>query len=125
MMTVSYPLFLVAFSIEVDAKGEEAGSLSRGIQEIPPYNRMHRGFRMRDQLAQVALPGLPASMSVIGTRQGGPDEPAGRDRECGQARRPALEREGPRKHRAGFGEIVRNVTTMGPTIDDDPDNAGR
>ena len=82
-MGISYPLFLVAFSIEVDAEGEEAGSLSRGIKEIPSYNRMYRRFRMWDQLAQVALPGVPASLSVVGARQGGSDEPAGRDREGG------------------------------------------
>ena len=41
-MSISYPLFLVAFSVEVDAEREEAGSLSSSIQDMPPYNRMHR-----------------------------------------------------------------------------------
>ena len=55
-MSISYPLFLVAFSVEVDAEREEAGSPSSSIQNMPPYNRMHRCFRMQDQLVEVALP---------------------------------------------------------------------
>ena len=124
-MIICYPLFLVALSIEVDAESKEAGSVSRGVQEIPPYNCMHRSFRMPDQLAQVALLGGPASMSGIGTRQSSPDEPAGRDREFGETQRPAIGHEGLRKHRASFGEIVQTATTISPAIDDDPGNAGR
>ena len=69
VMIALYPLFLVAFSVQVDAKRQETGSAFRVLQDIPLNNRGDRRLRMRNEFVEVALPGAPPPAAAVVARQ--------------------------------------------------------